>query len=807
MKSIYYMLVVGSLIILFANFQTYGKSLGLESAVSVMITDNSDTPLAGATVHLVRGEDSLRISRIADVNGLALFEQMRLGMYSLEVTYVGFEALQKTIMIRDEQEKIAVKMIEDAVSLGEVTVTARRPLIRQEDDKMIIDPEPLAMISTNTLEILESTPGLFVDQDGGIFLSSATPAAVYINGREQKMSNQDINTILRNLPPNSVDRIEVIRTPSARFAASSSGGIINVVLKRGFKIGRFGSVSSGFNQGNAGNRFLGATINSSGTHSSGYLNLNYSNNNAFEELNSQRFLSDEFRLNQSAITNRNTHQGYVGYGYGYDFSPKLNFSYDGRINGSLPVSDSRNINFINGAEGAPVSQIDNLVTNDSRFLSIQQDFGLNLKLDTIGSEWDTKMSYSLNRNNNFQVYRNDFIFPLNSLVYGEGDNDQTRHFVQLRTDLIYKLPFNFTLETGVSGEFQQYTSDAEFRLNSTGNLETDSRRTNAFNYNEQISAGYLQFSKPLGWEVLLKTGFRVEHTYMQGNQTVPADTNFVVNRTDFFPYVYLSRPVFQIEGFSLQSFLIYRRTITRPGYQSLNPYINYIDQFLYEVGNPALKPQFADNIEANISFNDFPVFAVGRNYTRDIFSPVVYQFPEDETIAVRTFDNLGTSQETYFRALAGIPPGGVYFFAAGAQYNLNEYDGFYENQPLTFSRGSWRFFTFHMLRLGKNTRLTASGFMMTKGLMNFYELETFGQLNLGLRQSFLNNKLTISLSARDVLRTMVTEFTLNQGSISTSGNRYTDNQRFGINIRYNFGIPERRQREQQNMFEFDGMDQ
>jgi hypothetical protein len=251
--------------------------------------------------------------------------------------------------------------------------------------------------------------------------------------------------------------------------------------------------------------------------------------------------------------------------------------------------------------------------------------------------------------------------------------------------------------------------------------------------------------------------------------------------------------------------MIYRRTITRPGYQSLNPYINYIDQFLYEVGNPGLKPQFADNFEVNISLDDMPIFALGRSYTRDIFSGVVYQDPVNENIAVRTYDNLGQSRETYFRAIAGIPPGGIYFFAFGAQYNLNEYDGIYEGEPLSFSRGSWRLFTFHMLRLSKTTRFTMSGFMMTRGQMNFYELNTFGQLNLGLNQTFLNSRLTVSLSARDVLRTMVTEFELNQGSIQTNGSRYMDNQRFGISVRYNFGIPQRQER--QNMFRFENGEQ
>lgn len=93
------------------------------------------------------------------------------------------------------------------------------------------------------------------------------------------------------------------------------------------------------------------------------------------------------------------------------------------------------------------------------------------------------------------------------------------------------------------------------------------------------------------------------------------------------------------------------------------------------------------------------------------------------------------------------------------------------------------------------------GFMMTNGQQNFYELDTFGQLNFGLSQTFLNQRLSITINARDVLRTMVTQFALNQGSMQLQGDRYTDNRRFGINIRYNFGIgtrPERR-----NMLQFD----
>jgi len=146
------------------------------------------------------------------------------------------------------------------------------------------------------------------------------------------------------------------------------------------------------------------------------------------------------------------------------------------------------------------------------------------------------------------------------------------------------------------------------------------------------------------------------------------------------------------------------------------------------------------------------------------------------------------------RFMAGIPPGGKYFFAIGGQYNMNEFVGIYNNEYLNYSRDSWRIFTFHSLNLFKQTKLTVMGFMMLHGLQNFYELENFGQLNFGLSQTLFNKKLTVSISGRDILKTMKTKFSINQGDISTTGDRYSDNQRFGINIRYNFGMKKKEDR-------------
>jgi iron complex outermembrane recepter protein len=779
----------------------FGQTL----TISVLETDKK--PLPGAAVELKSITDSAKMVALTDNTGMAVFEKLPQGIYTLHITFLGFQPVEKTILVKSVKQRYEFQLSEEALSLGEVTVKGNRPLIRQEDDKMIIDPEPLVNISTNTLEILESTPGLFVDTEGSIYLSTSSPAVILINGREQKMGSQDIATILRGLPPGSVKQIEVIRSPSSKYAASSSGGIINIVLKKGMKAGRFGSLNLGMNQGYYGNRFVGFSINNMTDRKSSYLNLNYSNNAFLEELGSVRLLETADSLFQDARTNRKAHQTFLGYGLSYEIGKNKNFNYDGRISGSLPDIDTRNTNLISDPFGQEISNTLNHLKNKNSFVSVQQDFGLSIKLDTLGSEWDSKLSYSFNRSRMDQHYLVDQLLPLVFQFSGNGVNEQNRHFIQFRSDFTYILPKKITFETGINLNWQDYQSASDFTLDLSETNVPDTMRTRSYQYRENIMAGYIQASVPLPSKFLLKGGIRMEHTYMLGRQTIPADTSFLVRRSDWFPYVYLSRELLSIAGFKLRSYLIYRKTITRPDYNSLNPYINYVDQFLYETGNPGLNPQFANNIEVNISMDDMPIFAIGKNYTSNIFSSVIYQDPVLENVLRRTFDNLGKSNETYFRAMAGIPPGKRYFFMIGTQYNYNHYEGFYENEPLNWERGSWRFFTFHSLRLAKETRLTVNGFMMTKGQMGFYELGNMGQLNIALIQNFFNKKITLTLSARDILRTMQTDFTLNQGKISTTGSRYSDNQRFGINLRYNFGIKSKQEKQNPMQFDMENMGQ
>jgi hypothetical protein len=329
-----------------------------------------------------------------------------------------------------------------------------------------------------------------------------------------------------------------------------------------------------------------------------------------------------------------------------------------------------------------------------------------------------------------------------------------------------------------------------------GSRAKDNNRTGAYRYNENINAAYLQASKNISG-IILKVGTRLENTNMKGDQLLPSDTSFTLHRTDLFPYIYLSRSVMNIAGYDLRAYLVYRRTISRPAYELLNPSMRYVDQYLFETGNPTLRPQFTKNYEANVSVNERPILAIGYNDTRDIFNQVVYQSDTSRSLAYRTYDNLGSNKEMYFRALGAIPPGKRYFFVVGTQYNHNYYEGLYQNKPLSYKRGSWSIFTYQTFKITPLTQFTLNGFARFKGQIQFYELSTFGALNMSLSQQLLNKKLIVTLSANDILYTNKNEFTLQQGTVNASGFRKSDTRRFGLNMRYNFGF---RKREESNIF-------
>ncbi len=765
--------------------------------LKIRLVDRTNAPIVGSNVVVKERLDTNKVQfGSTDTAGIVVFNAKNGQQLFINATFIGFKTLKQGITVSEKQTNFRFVLEEQAEILRGVEVVTKKLLIRQEDDKTVVDPEALAVTSTNALEVLEKTPGLFVDQDGNIYISSTSPATVYINGREQRMSSADIANILKVLPPNSIEKIEILRTPSAKYDASSSGGLVNVVLKKGVKIGLTGSVNAGANQGTYGNQFAGFSLNNNDGFKTSFFNVNYNRSDNYSKITNDRVLTDSV-LSQSSFTRLPSDALALGYGFGRELTKKWQLNYDGRLSFTANKNTTNTSNLIkNTASEVVTSNNQNALQSNTAIFSLNQGAATVYKFDTLGSELTTDVSYNYLENDGKQDYATAFLLPKSTDLNGNGDITNKRYFFSAQLDVKYKLPHKITIESGIKTAIQDFRSETQYFVGT----QKDAFRTNTYNFKDNISAAYLQGSKKMG-EFLLKLGSRIENTNMSGRQIVPSDTAFKVNRTDWFPYVYLSRKVVSIAGFELRSYLVARRTITRPTYDNLNPFPRFLDQYLYEAGNPNLKPKFTTNYEINLSVDERPIIAFGKNYSEGVFENVIYQDPKNPLTSYRTYDNLGKNTETYFKILGGIPPGKTYFFVVGTQYNLNEYQGTYDEKPLTFKRESWTLFTYHSLKLDKKTNLTMNGFMRLKGQLQFYELEDFGALNFSLNRQFMDRKLLVSLNFNDVFFTNQNRFTLNQGSISTTGSRVNDSRRFGLNVRYNFGI--RKKEKGENMFDVD----
>ncbi|MEI7734378.1 MAG: TonB-dependent receptor [Ferruginibacter sp.] len=788
MKSTFFTAFVMLLSISISIAQT-NPAATKNTSLKIFLQTAKNDSAANASIQLFVFPDTVLIStKVFNKNGSS-FTVNTFSKYWIRVSCVGFETIGKTITISDKVVSATLFLKRNTGNMQAVVVmSSKKPLIKQDDDKTVIDATVLANSSTNAYEILEKTPGAIVDQDGNVYLSSMSPATVFINGREMKLSSADLASLLKSLPAGSVSKIEILRNPSAKFDAASSGGIVNIVLKKGVKLGSNGSANIGYFQGVYSTKTAGFNINKSAGKINSYFSYQYTDRKNYEQLNTDRFVKTDSLLAQTSYTTYPSTNNYFSGGLDVGFTKKFNVAADIRVSDNTSSSEALNkMDILTRSTQALLGKNQSDIFSSNHSFYLTNTISSKYKIDSAGSEWTAELEYNYFKNDNTQLYSNAYPLPVRPTVLGDGANKNNKNIFVAQTDLILKLPKKFTFETGFKAiSSSSNNSAAYFYQSGSGPRIVDAYQTNTFKYKETITAAYLQMAKTF-FGFTLKPGLRLETTNINGKQTIPKDTTLSIKRTDLFPYVYLRHKLFTLFKNDLMASAIYRRSIKRPYYEILNPYPKYIDQYLFDVGNPNLQPQFTTNYELNVMFQDFPVFAIGVNDTKNIFSNVTYQ--DDATkIAYRTYDNLGRNKELYFRIIAGIPPGGKYFFYMGAQHNYNAYDGIYQNQPFNYKRGSWLFFMYQEFKATPTLIFSTQGFMRTKALQNFYELNTFGGLFLSVNKSVLKKKGNVILSVNDALQTNHVEFTLKQGNVSSTGSRVNDTRRIGLTLRYNFGL-------------------
>lgn len=762
------------------NLKVYGQK---KSTITGEIKDQQNKSIGYATVLLYKQQDSVFIkSLLSDSLGRFLFPDIDRGSYKIKVSSIGYveyvlqniEVLEPKVVL---SEPIVLKT--NKKILADVRVTASRSFVEQKVDKLVVNVSNSATSAGATaLEILQKVPGVIII-NGHVNLAGKTGVVIMIDGKPSPYT--DLEALLKDIPGNNIDKVEVISNPGSQYEASGSAGIINLVLKKNKKTGWTGSYVLG-----TGYSFYNQKEVQSNDHSynrySGSLSLNYKNKK-WNFFGSADFLHRSvFEVNNFDRTIGNTifvQKNYYPYFYntvnyrvGIDYYSSKKSTIGILINGNqrsghgtsttyTSVNDLHTNNFINGF-------ITNNLTNINRF-NLTGNLNYTYKIDTTGNVINADLDYSGYK------YKNtaDIKIPTSNTSYFQlGQNPL--NYLTLKAN--YTHPFANAAKLDVG--FKLSEVDISNNLLFTRNLIIDSSQTNRFKYKEAVQAAYISLGKK--WETFeYLIGLRAEYTSTRGELS---DVN-VLNRKylQLFPSVSLSQKLTKAWNLNFA----YSRRIDRPQFVLLSPFSYYIDSLTYSKGNSNLSPQLTHAAKLTFRYNNSCFIAINYNHTSNtIFENAPQQIGN---VTYTQPDNLGTHDNIVTEINIPVAIGSFITGYGDFQGIFNRYNTSYLNSIYRKNNFSYQSNINVSLKISQTLKAEINAFYTSGTLNEFMSISSFSGVNLALQKSILNNKGKLSFSANDIFYKNSTVSIVNYKFINTRYFYRDDSRNFRLTFSYSFG--------------------
>lgn len=767
--------------------------------ISGQVKDIQNEPLAGATLQLRNAKDSTAVqTKTARDNGRFEFANLPDGTYLLIITATGAQKYTSApLTIGEGRTQLVLPAIillpQKKTDLKEVVVVAKKPLIEQDIDKTIVNVESMISASTsNTLEVLEKTPGITVDANGEISLNGATGVNVLIDGRPTYMSGRDLAAYLRSLPGGMLDKIELMTNPPAKYDANG-GAIINIRLKRKRTQGYAGSATINYNQGK-----LARSYNS--------LNLNYLNRkiNLFGNFSYGRYSDYNDDVNNRSFYSGSTQK--TGAVILQNYSSAGSNEFTGRVGMDYTLSTKTTIGVIANASTRRRKEQVNYVSNSYSAGDVLDSIGWG---DADNRGYWRQINTNANLQHKFDNAGRELTADINYINYNNKGTQELQNFVsqpsggQLsNNDFLYLLPSNIDIYTARA----DYSHPLKNRASLSGGLKTsivendnksdyfavegstntpDYGKSNHFIYRENINAAYVNGRKD--WKRFgMQLGLRLENTQTKGRQlgnaVVPAST-FTNDYTGLFPTAFFTYKLDSLGRHTLS--LNYSRRVNRPGYQQLNPFLFFVDQYSYSTGNPYLKPSYANRVEVNYRFKQLvnTIFMFERNTDGFYGASRV----EDNIIITRS-ENIATRQMIALLFYINTAPAKWWtlnFHIAGAQFATS---GQLYTEKLDLRLYTWRTNLLSQFRFSKDWSAEIFAAYNAPNINWQRIVQSRYWVNTAIQKKVLKGKGSLKINAEDIFRTMRwKEETKGLKQTQSYRTSFNDTRRVGISFSYSFG--------------------
>jgi iron complex outermembrane recepter protein len=783
-------------IMLFFSLQMAVMAQTGKGKITGSVIDGSTKTIESATITLLRVSDSSVVKMgVADKTGKYVFENIGDGKYIVSVTAVGHaKGYSEVAEINSSTTAVELKTLElvpVSKSLGAVTVTARKPLIEQKIDRTIVNVEAsITNAGNSAMEVLEKSPGITVDKDGNISLKGKSGVMVMIDGRPSNLGGADLAALLRSMNANQLDQIEIMTNPPAKYDAAGNSGIINIKTKKNKQFGYNGSLTSGYTQGRYARFNESVNFNYRSGKVNLFTNLNYNRNHRGEDLDIVRNFRDPATKNILSVFDQKTEMvnqghffsGKLGLDYFASKKTTIGFVLNGFSNDRLWKSTS-STNILN-PDGSLESITKALARNESDWKNFSGNAYFKTILDTTGQELTADFDYA--------QYNSTIQLPLYSSYYDKfgnlkkatdtlvGSLPQNIRIYSVKMDYVLPLKKGAKFEAGFKSSYVKTDNNANYDTLRNGEVIHDFNRSNHFVYEENINAVYVNYSRPLGKKWNGQFGLRMENTNAKGDQ-LTTNVQFKRNYTQLFPTTYLQYIANEKNSFVLN----YGRRINRPNYENLNPFIEFIDRYTFEQGNPNLKPQFSHNVELSHTYRDFLTTTLNYSRTTDIIQQVL----EQNELTNETFikqANIASQQQFGISVSANAPVNKWWTTSVYANFAHNQYKGVVNNENISIGLPMFMTQLQQQFKWGKGWSAEVSGVYRSKAVEGVIFIKPIAQVGAGFSKVVLKGKGTIRLNARDIFNGSKFKGYSKYGTVDAEFVNVNDNRSVGISFTWRF---------------------
>ncbi|GAA3731848.1 MULTISPECIES: TonB-dependent receptor domain-containing protein [Flavobacterium] len=706
------------------------------------------------------------------------------GFYKIEISLLGFTAYEKEISLEKNTDLGTIVLKENETKLVEVVVQSKKKTIEQKTDRLVYNLENnVTTTGGDALSAINTAPGVVVKNDVITILGKGT-SRVMIDGRLIELTGEELNNFLKSISAADIKNIEVISNPPAKYEADGTGGLINIIMKKGVRDSWKNSTTVSYDQ----NKYGIYTLRDNFFYSKNKFRFSASVNGRTGYKNSIENLDMYFpdglsKMDADTKVKNESFSGKLALDYDLSKRTTIGFQF---------MNDRNNPDF-----GSDIRIEKYNIENELQNVTLNKSFtDKGSKNQTYNAHLITKLD-SLNRKLSFDVdyfnynskfdrdfiannYNSDMEF-IDINQAGRNISNQDIDNWSFKADMEH--PFQaFNLSYGAKMSFTNSISDVVFYNTITGIPELDLSQSNRFKYTENNQAVYINGDKKINEKWSLQMGLRLENTQTNGFSETMNQEN-VNDYLKLFPTFYASYKKNDNNTFSLN----YGKRINRPRFDLLNPFRVYINSNSYSEGNPFLKPSFSDNFELAHSYKEVLRTSIFVNAITNGYGVVFTSNPETNTQIV--------TRENYYKGLN---------YGLGETYSATLADWWQSENTLYFLGSETKFIkdinatpsnslqidftTNNTFVLGKNTKLQVDFNYSSPFKSGLYEVGYVSSFDIGFKQDLLNKTLQIAFLANDIFNTSyLKDFTSVVNGVKQVYSQNESNRFVRLSVIYNFG--------------------